>query len=74
VSRKDGVPRVLWTLACWRHSRAYRILPSMVTVYSTLKAARIRCKECSIDGRAGKCMYGLKSREPVRLRLQGGKA
>ena len=72
MSNRDGVPKTVWALACWRHILKYSSIGMGCDLYSTPEAARIACMECLSEGHDGKCMYALRDREPIRLWPQGG--
>jgi len=67
VSNRDGVPEVVWALACWRNNLAWYAIRMGGDLYSTPEAARIACVTCLKKGQDGKCMYHLEDREPVQL-------
>ena len=69
---RDGVPEVVWALACWRNNLAWYAIRMGGDLYSTPEDARIACATCLAKGQDGKCMYALRDREPVRLWPQGG--
>ena len=67
MSHRDGVPEVVWALACWRHNLKYYSVKMGGDLHSTPEAAELACARCAIEGHDGKCMEGLKNREPIRL-------
>ena len=74
MSNRDGVPEVVWALACWRNVLKHHSVAMGADLYSTEKAARLACARCwAGDGEEGDdCTYGLSDCKPVRLWPQGG--
>lgn len=70
MSNRDGVPEVVWALACWRNDLAFYSIKMGNDLFSTSEAAKLTCAQCKEAGEGDgerKCMYELKDQRPIRL-------